>query len=51
VLEQAHHAQRGARHEARLVADEPAERSVGQTVDILLDRDAGKHRAGLDPMG
>ena len=38
AFQQPHHAERCARHEAWLTADQPAERAIGQPVDILVDR-------------
>ena len=38
AFQQLHHTERCARHEAWLTTDQPAERAIGQPVDILFDR-------------
>ena len=51
ALEQAHHAERCAAHEAGATTHESAHRALGQAVDVLLRRDEVDDRFGVETVG
>ena len=51
ALQQAHHAERRGPDETRLPAHQPAQRPLGQPVDVLLRRDHGQHGVGVEAVG